>query len=177
MLTDRVVVASGSIFAVSGHNGDFHPWTQEGFYVYDTRFLSTFRLTLEGREPDTAGAKQLDHSIASFYTSSRGVRGLPPSSVSVVRDRYVESGLHEDISLVNHSDRPRKVRLQVTFDAYFADVFEVRLGPVRKAGQVTLKPREGTTCVWCISGAASAERPGLLSQQKRRLKGKPQSLN
>ena len=143
MTTDQVVVTSASVFAVSARSGDIHPRTKEGFYAYDTRFLSALRLLLEEREPEPVGAGQFDHSIASFYASSRRVRGLPSTSVSIVRDRYVGDGLHEDITLVNHSDRPRRVHLKVAFDADFADVFQVRLGPVRKAGRITVESREG----------------------------------
>ncbi|MEE8471684.1 MAG: glycogen debranching N-terminal domain-containing protein [Dehalococcoidia bacterium] len=142
MITDQIVVTAGSIFAVSGRSGDIHPRTQEGFYAYDTRFLSMLRLSLEEKEPQVVGSGQFDHSIASFYASSQGVHGLPAASVSIVRDRYIADGLHEDISLINHSDRPRKVRLKVAFDADFADVFQVRLGPVRKVGRVTVETRE-----------------------------------
>jgi hypothetical protein len=105
VLDDRVIVSAGSVFAISDPRGDIHSKTPEGFYAYDTRFLSAFRLTVQGHEPEIVGANQFDHSLASFYASSSGARDLPVASVSIVRDRYVGEGLHEDISLVNHSPR------------------------------------------------------------------------
>jgi glycogen debranching enzyme len=143
VLDDRVIVSADSVFAISDPRGDMHPKTAEGFYAHDTRFLSTFRLTVQGHEPEIVGANQFDHSMASFYASSAGARGLPAASISIVRDRYVGGGLHEDISLVNHSTQTRSVRLELIFEADFADVFEVRLGHVRKVGRVTVEEREG----------------------------------
>ena len=143
MATDQVVVTAGSTFAVSGRNGDIHPRTAEGFYAYDTRFLSALRLTVDGRQSEAIGADHFDHSMASFYTSVRGRRRLPAGAMSIVRDRYVADGLHEDIALNNHSAQPRAVHLEITFDADFADVFEVHLGPVHKAGRVTVVARDG----------------------------------
>jgi glycogen debranching enzyme len=143
MLEDRIIVSADSAFVISNRSGDIHPRTVEGFYAHDTRFLSVFRLTVQGRAPEIVGANKFDHSMASFYVSSRGVRDLPATSVSIVRDRYVGEGFHEDISLINHSTQPRSVHLEIAFDADFADVFEVRLGPVRKVGRVTVETREG----------------------------------
>ena len=143
MFADSLVISAGTVFAVSSRSGDIHPRTPEGFYAYDTRFLSRFLLTVEGQEPVSIGAASFDHSMASFYASSRGTRNLPAGTISIVRDRYVSHGLHEDISLVNHSSDIRQFRLELTFDADFADVFELRLGPVRKVGRITVEPGEG----------------------------------
>ncbi len=143
MSADSVVITSGVVFAVSSRSGDIHPRTPEGFYAYDTRFLSRFHLSIEGQEPVSVGAASFDHSMASFYASSRGTRNLPAGTISIVRDRYVSHGLHEDISLVNHSSETRKFLLELAFDADFADVFEVRLGPARKVGRTTFEYRQG----------------------------------
>ena len=109
MLAGQVVVTCAPVFAVSSTNGDILPGTQDGLYAFDTRFLSTLRILLEDLEPNTVGAGQFDHSIASFYASSRDSGTIPSASVSIIRDRYIAEGLHEDICLVNHSDESRNV--------------------------------------------------------------------
>lgn len=141
MQANSVAVSAGGAFAVSGRNGDIHQLSAEGFYAHDTRFLSKFLLTVGGKEPALLGSSQLGPALASFYASSR-TRNLPEGTISVVRDRYVSQGLHEDISLINHSITSRAVRLELTFDADFADIFEVRSGPVRKAGKTRIETRE-----------------------------------
>ncbi len=147
MDNESVVVTSGTVFAVSGRSGDICPrseqGTPQGLYAYDTRFLSRMRLTVDGREDLPVGASPLNHAIASFYSVSRGTRNSRAGSVSIVRDRYVSHGFHEDISLINHSSRTLKLRLELSFDADFADVFEVRIGNITKAGKVTVEQREG----------------------------------
>lgn len=138
-----VMSSVGSVFAISGLNGDIHRRTREGLYAYDTRFLSLFRVTIQGRPLEAVGSDVFDHSLASFYTSNQGVEGLSGGSISVVRDRYVAHGLHEDIHVVNHSQRPRTLRLEVSFESDFADIFQVRLGRVRKVGRLTVQDRDG----------------------------------
>ena len=142
MLADSIVVSAGSVFAVSSRSGDIEAGTTQGFYADDTRFLSSYRLRLNGRELDSTGASTFDYSMASFYQSSPRRRNLPPGSISLTRDRYVAQGLHEDITLVNHSSSARAVRLELFFDADFADVFEVRLGNIRKAGRITTESKD-----------------------------------
>ena len=143
MLADQIVVTEDTVFAVSSRSGDIHPRTSEGFYAFDTRFLSSLHLTLENRAPTPLGGDRLDHAIASFYATNRGTRNLPAGAISIVRDRYVGVGLHEDISLANHSSTTRTVTLELSFDADFAAHFEARRGKVRKVGSINVETREG----------------------------------
>ena len=64
MVADNVVVSAGSIFAVSSRSGDIEAGTTQGFYADDTRFLSSYRLRLNGRAPDSTGAGTFDHSMS-----------------------------------------------------------------------------------------------------------------
>ncbi len=143
MRTDQLVVIAGTVFATSERNGDISARTVEGFYAFDTRFLSTYRLTLDGKPLEHVGAAQVNHAIASVYLTNQASENLPAGSFSVVRDRYVEASLHEDISVNNQSQETHSFRLTIAFDADFADIFEVRRGAVRKAGAVVAEQRHG----------------------------------
>ena len=143
MVTDQISLTAGSVFAVSDGNGDIQPRSTGGLYASDTRFLSAFCLSVQGQDTYAVRASLFNHSMASFYVTARGTHIFPTSTISIVRDRYVDVGLHEDINVVNHATQPKTMHLELTFDADFADVFEVRLGRFRKAGRVTLEEREG----------------------------------
>jgi glycogen debranching enzyme len=147
MDNESVVVTSGMVFAVSDRSGDIFPKNSQaarhGLYAFDTRFLSRMSLTVDGREVLPVGASPLNHSIASFYTVSRGTKNVRSGSISIVRDRYVSQSLHEDINLINHSSKSCKLHLEFKFDSDFADVFEVRLGNVTKSGKVSVAQRKG----------------------------------
>jgi glycogen debranching enzyme len=147
MDNESIVVTSGTVFAVSSRNGNIYPrsaeGTPQGLYAFDTRFLSELILTLDGREDLPVSAAPLNHAVGSFYAVSRGSRNSRSGAISIVRDRYVSHGFHEDINLINHSSKTRKLHLEISFDADFADVFEVRLGAITKAGKVTVEQRVG----------------------------------
>ena len=143
MQAEAVVVTAGTRFAISGLNGDIDDHSAHGFYAFDTRFLSLFQVSLQSRSVLPIGSGHLDHSVASFYSINGARRGLPQGTISIARDRYVADGMHEDVNLVNHSTVPRNVRLELTFDVDFADLFEVRRGTFRKTGHVTLEHNDG----------------------------------
>jgi glycogen debranching enzyme len=46
--------------------------------------------------------------------------------LTIVRSRFVGDGVHEDVLLVNYADEPVSVRLTLTFDCDFADLFEIK---------------------------------------------------
>jgi len=139
MQPDTVVVTAGTSFVISGSSGDIDGHSVHGFYAHDTRFLSAFHVTVQAKPLVASGSGYLDYSVASFYSVNLGRRDLPAGSISIVRDRLVGYGMHEDISLMNHSTDTHNLRVDVTFDVDFADVFEVRRGAFHKAGHVTLE--------------------------------------
>lgn len=133
---DSTRVTHGSVFALSSENGDIEQHTQQGFYAYDTRFLSRFSVMLNGDRLRSTGFATFEDRLASFYCSAGG-------GLNVVRDRYVADAFHEDISVANHSRKSVKITLELTFDVDFADIFEVRLGRIHKPGRIGIEPREG----------------------------------
>ena len=143
MNDNRIVVSYGSVFAISDSTGDINEGTEEGLYANDTRFLSKYRVRLQTRPLDPLGFNLLNHSIASFYNTNPQVDGLPAATTSILRDRYLRNGLHEDIHVVNHSPEARSLSLEVNLDSDFADIFEVRVGNVQKTGRVTVERRSG----------------------------------
>ena len=147
MASESIALNIGSAFVLSSNTGDIQPHTPQGFYAYDTRFLSSFRLTIQGRGLSPVGAARFDSSLASFYATTRGARGIPDSTLGVARDRHVSPGLHEDITLVNHHTSAVSLRIVLAFDADFADVFEVRGGHVRRARRVSVEDQGGRRLV------------------------------
>jgi glycogen debranching enzyme len=127
--TESARVTCGTRFVVSAENGDILPHTQQGFYAHDTRFLSQFIVTVNGKRLRSTGYATFEDRLASFYCTV--------GSMSVVRDRYVSTAFHEDISITNYASKPVDVLFEITLGTDFADVFEVRRGKVRKTGRIT----------------------------------------
>ncbi|MEU7825716.1 glycogen debranching N-terminal domain-containing protein [Catellatospora sp. NPDC049133] len=131
MSQERLTLLDGSTFFTTNGLGDTGG-PDDGLYFADTRHLSTWRLTLNGAE-----LRLLSFDTPQYY-SARVHTTLPSASVgvnpalSVRRDRIVSTGVHEDVIVQNYGDEVCELVLELSLDADFADIFEVKdakIGP------------------------------------------------
>jgi glycogen debranching enzyme len=73
---------------------------------------------------------------------------LAAETIGIQRDLVLQGGLFEEITLTNYSTEPVTFDLSLSFDADFADLFEIR---------GTCAPANGQNAA---SGAAARENPG-----------------
>lgn len=129
----RLVLKENEIFAVTDGEGNIaaHSADGQGLYFRDTRFLSLYQLTID-RVPLQALASTGDLNFTGNFqfTNAAGVLpgdiDLPPRTLSVRRNRFIDSGLHERIGLVNYNPYPITVTLRLTYGSDFRDMFDVR---------------------------------------------------
>src|SRR5579859_6491941 len=145
-LNDRVrVLKHGENFGVFEAKGDILPigHGEQGLYHEGTRYLSRLELRLQGRQP--------------FLLSSTVQEELPVLSVNLTNPDIAEDGLvtlrrnalhltklcllwenayYQDVRIRNYEPSPVDVKLSISFDADFADIFEVRGLRRAKRGQV-----------------------------------------
>jgi len=88
-----------------------------GLWLGDTRFLSEYRLLINGREPEPrkllleAGAALLD---------------LAAGPLRVHQERYVSDGLHDRIAITNPGPSAQAANVEFSFGADFAAMLAVR---------------------------------------------------
>jgi glycogen debranching enzyme len=135
-----VVLKHGDTFAVFDYSGDISAFgaREQGLYHEGTRYLSRFRLQLNGYRPlllsgrvkddnELFGADLTNPDIPLGDTDTVLARDL----VHVFRARFLCDGTwHERIRLCNYSRSSVHVSLTFDIEADFADIFEVR-GTVR----------------------------------------------
>jgi glycogen debranching enzyme len=125
-----VNILDGNTFVVSDTHGDFDatPNVPLGFFSFDTRFLSKWVLTVNGDRLFALGTDDLQYYEARFFLVP-GKQEFTDATVSLIRHRWIAESFHEQLTLLNHGDRPADltVRLEVAGD--FADVFEIKGEP------------------------------------------------
>ncbi|MPZ50708.1 MAG: amylo-alpha-1,6-glucosidase [Dehalococcoidia bacterium] len=128
MMLDTVNILEGSTFVTSDRRGDIDgtPITPHGLFALDTRFLSRWRLTLDGQSLAVLSADTQRYFGAQFFLAPSTGTTYVDSPMSVVRRRWIEGGLHEQVGIFNHTPEPRHVHLRLEVDADFADLFEVK---------------------------------------------------
>ena len=143
-------------FLISQPNATMLPQDDVGFFASDTRFVSGYGLTLNGRPPKLLDAITVEHFSAryEFMTpelplgpgSGAGADGLlPEGSIGLRLERTILEGIHEDYDLTNYAMHPVRVVLEIAIESDFADVFDVRNHRLIRRGdlQTTWRPRTG----------------------------------
>lgn len=126
----------GDTFAVFDHNGDAlsGPGSPEGLFHRDTRHLSHFYLTINGKRPMLLSSTLRDDNatLTCDLTNpdlfdERGKLTLGHDLIHVRRSRFLwNARCYERLAIRNYDDRPQHVRIEIGFGADFADLFEVR---------------------------------------------------
>ena len=137
-----VTLVEGSAFCISDASGDIHPHLPQGLFFRDTRFVSVWRLRINGSSPEPLSATLREPFSASFVLRDQPRAGTADSHLVVIRNRYVGQGLREDIVIKNYGDEPAFCAVEVHVGADFADLFEVKAGRVEKAGDLDLTVAE-----------------------------------
>jgi hypothetical protein len=120
-----LTILEGSTFCICDERGDIGLETS-GFFVEDTRYLSRFTLTMNGRAPLLLVSDKVEYFSAAFYLRNPLAGGLLQDSVSIVRERFVGEGMQDRIAVRNEGPEPVSLELVVEVGADFADIFAVK---------------------------------------------------
>ena len=119
LISERVMLKRDRFFAVSARDGSIDPgaFLGDGVWDGDTRILSTLRLLINGVPAREVGFVT-DDSSATFESEGGGLH--------ITRVRFVESGLHERITLANHGASVVDAVLEIEVAADFAAMLGIR---------------------------------------------------
>jgi glycogen debranching enzyme len=147
--TERTaVLKNGDTFSVFDYSGDIAAFGsgQQGLYHEDTRYLSRFRLRLNGVSPLLLSSRVKDDN--DLFCADLTNPDIPLDQdhvltrdlIHLFRARFLWDGTwHERIRLWNYSRGPVHATLTFEVDADFADIFEVR-GTARQRRGARLEP-------------------------------------
>ncbi len=120
-----LTILEGSTFCICDERGDICEETG-GFFAEDTRFLSLFRLTVNGRPPLLLSSRKVEYFSAAFYLRNPPARGLAQDAISIVRERFVTDAMQDRIVVENVAMEPVAFELALEVASDFADIFAVK---------------------------------------------------
>ena len=138
-MSDGVVkILDGNTFVVSDAGGDIEASLTDptGLFSFDTRFLSTWVLTLNGERLNALSVDDLQYFEARFFLVPGTGTVYVDAKLSVIRQRAVGDGFHEELTILNHAEEPIELTVRVDADSDFADLFEVK-DALKKKGTYT----------------------------------------
>jgi glycogen debranching enzyme len=128
MALDTVSILDGNEFVVSDRRGDVEasPTDTHGLFLNDTRFLSRWILTINGRRPTLLSVDEQEYFGVQFFMALATGTVYVDSHLSVNRQRAIERGFRENLTLINHDKKPVDLEIRLEADSDFADLFEVK---------------------------------------------------
>jgi len=139
-----VKILDGNTFVVSDANGDIEASLTDptGLFSFDTRFLSKWVLTVNGQRLGSLSVDDLQYYEARFFLVPGTGTVYIDAKLSVIRRRSVGNGFHEELTILNHSDKPVSLTVRIDAGCDFADLFEVK-DALQKKGAYTARVQRG----------------------------------
>jgi glycogen debranching enzyme len=143
-MSGEVKILDGNTFVVSDDRGDIEasPTAPNGLFSYDTRFLSTWVLTLDGGRLSPLSTDDLQYFEARFFLVPGTGTVYVDARMSVIRHRSVNDGFHERLTILNHGEKPVELTAHIEVASDFADLFEVK-DALQKKGKYYVRTDSG----------------------------------
>ena len=138
-----VQILDGNTFVVSDARGDIEASLTDptGLFSFDTRFLSTWVLTINGERLNALSIDDLQYFETRFFLVPGTGTVYVDAKLSVIRRRAVGGGFHEELTILNHDDKPVDLDVRIEAGCDFADLFEVK-DALKKKGKYSTRVDE-----------------------------------
>jgi glycogen debranching enzyme len=123
-----VQILDGNTFVVSDSRGDIEASLTDptGLFSFDSRFLSTWILTVDGQQLNPLSVDDLHYFESRFFLVPGTGTVYVDAKLSVIRRRAVGDGFHEELTILNHDEKPVDLKVRIDAASDFADLFEVK---------------------------------------------------
>jgi glycogen debranching enzyme len=147
-MPERLVrILDGNTFVIGNDRGDIEATEvpPAGLFSFDTRFLSTWRLSLNGERLTSLAADASRYFEARYCLVPGAPTNYVDASTSVFRTRVVSlRGFEEELTVLNHGHQPVDYTLRMDAACDFADLVELRSDSTRsKQGKTFVRLEEG----------------------------------
>ena len=111
-----VKILDGNTFVVSDERGDIEASLTDptGLFSFDTRFLSRWVLTVNGERLNPLSVDDLEYFRTRFFLVPGTGTVYIDAKLSVIRQRAVSNGFHEELTILNHADKAVSLRFGST---------------------------------------------------------------
>ena len=137
----QLAIHHGNAVLITQPDGQVAWPSAMGLYFFDTRMISAWSLYANGIEWDLLNSGTPAYYLARIYLANRAIPTeggtVPPRTLSLVINRQIDGGIHEDFDLTNHGVVPVRFNLEIVLRSDFADVFEVKSENIVRRGRIT----------------------------------------
>jgi glycogen debranching enzyme len=145
MSESSVRILAGNNFLVCGDNGDIEesPSMASGLFSFDTRFLSTWVLTVNGQRLQPLAVDDLQHYESRFFLVQGEASQYVDARLSVIRHRWIGASFQEQLTIINHDEHAVDATLRIDAASDFADLLEIK----------NVRPKKGNRYARVVDGS------------------------
>ncbi|MFI6824298.1 glycogen debranching N-terminal domain-containing protein [Micromonospora sp. NPDC050187] len=135
--SNMVRILDGNTFVVCEDTGDIEatPTEPTGLFFSDTRYLSTWVLTLNGERLNALSYDDLQYYEARFFLVPGTATHYTDAKLSIIRERAVGGSFREELTVLNHDEQPVELEIRIEAASDFADLFQVKDEILNKKGE------------------------------------------
>jgi len=132
-----IVINEGTTFMVTDSSGNVPKGTPLGLFRSDTRYLDLYILEVDGKQliplSFTRKGYIANISLTNPETESNG-HTVPEGTLHILRTMFISTNFYEKMFIKNTNNFPIKLKLSLSYDTDFKDIFEVKGITQRKRG-------------------------------------------
>ncbi len=144
-----VTINREDTFLVSEMNGCITAATDQGMYSRDTRYVSSYEIFANGERWVLQNSGALAYYASRTYLTNPKIvteyNEIEAGTVSLILDRAVSEGIHEDFEVHNYGKQRVRFSLELSLRTDFADIFEVKAKRLVRKGNVSTEWRPETS--------------------------------
>ncbi|MGC4771079.1 glycogen debranching N-terminal domain-containing protein [Micromonospora sp. DT44] len=136
--SNTIRILDGNTFVVCEDTGDIEATPSEptGLFSLDTRFLSTWILTVNGERLNSLSYDDLQYFESRFFLVPGMATHYVDAKLSIIRERAVGGSFREQLTILNHDEKAVDLEIRMDAAADFADLFQVKDEILNKKGEL-----------------------------------------
>ena len=137
-MNETIVINEGTTFMVTDSMGNVPRGSPLGLFRSDTRYLNKYVLRINTQEmiPLSFTRRGYIANISLTNPELRGQdgKGIPEGTLHILRTMFISTNFYEKLFVKNTNSFPVQLRLALSYDTDFRDIFEVKGSPAARRG-------------------------------------------
>jgi glycogen debranching enzyme len=126
----HIAIHQAMTVLVTETDGQINWPSDKGLYFFDTRLISAWSVYANGTPWDLLNGGSMNFDAARVFLTNQAFLTedgpIEKQTLAFRLSRVLGHGLHEDLDVTNHGQKPVRFNLEIAIRSDFADVFDVK---------------------------------------------------
>jgi glycogen debranching enzyme len=136
-MDSTIVINEGTTFMVTDSSGNVPRGTPLGLFRSDTRYLNLYQLQLDDKPLIPLSFTRKGY-IANISLTNPELKGdgqvVPEGTLHILRTMFISTNFYEKMFIKNTNGFPVKLKMSLSYDTDFRDIFEVKGTSLHRKG-------------------------------------------